>query len=72
MCLSMRAGTMKKGGPRKDRLFSGRPEPFGLHALKRLTLRELEALTCLGLTIFLTFYGTAVAGQEAFGLDRAA
>jgi hypothetical protein len=31
-----------------------------------LTFRELEALTRLGLTVFLTLDHTAVAGQEAF------
>ena len=31
-----------------------------------LTLGELEALACLGLTGFLTLYRTRVAGHEAF------
>ena len=39
---------------------------------ERLALRELEAAASLRTTVFLTFDGTAIAGQEAFGLDRAA
>ena len=44
---------------RKNRLFD-------------LTLRELEALTRLGLAVFLTLNNAAIAGQEAFRLHSAA
>src|SRR3546814_12664713 len=46
--------------------------PFSTRRWKTLTLRELEAAAGLGLAVFLTLDGAAVAGQEAGRLDRAA
>src|SRR3546814_14122985 len=46
--------------------------PFSTRRWKTLALRELEAAAGLGLAVFLTLDGAAVAGQEAGRLDRAA
>src|SRR6188768_890911 len=54
----------------------GRPlagPPFsGCKQLRRLALRELEALAGLGAAVLLALDHAAVAGQEAGGLDRGA
>jgi len=40
-----------------------------LHAIDMLTLRELEAATCLWLTWLLTLNGTGVASEESESLE---
>src|SRR6185369_17343903 len=46
--------------------------PLLLGILKRLALRELEAAASFGPAVLLTLDHAAVAGQEAFALDRGA
>src|SRR5690349_11408047 len=59
------------GAKKKGAAHSGSPPPT-LFGVKRLALRELEAAASLGAAVLLTLDGTAVAGQEALGLDRTA
>jgi hypothetical protein len=42
--------------------------PFPPKGGKKLTLRELEATTCLGTAVLLTFNDARVTGKEAFSL----
>ena len=42
---------------------------FQISVVKNLTLRELEALTRFGFTVFLTFNNTAVTCEEASGFQ---
>src|SRR6188474_2375038 len=51
---------------------AGKPAPLHCCRSNRSALRELEAPAGLGLAVLLAPDGAAVAGQEAFGLDRAA